>query len=79
LPFILYLKYGNNWTAFLVADGVTSGRFDLGFGLSNWQLYGDTDETRYVPLPAAAWLMLSGVLALFGIGRRRKAGGVAAA
>jgi hypothetical protein len=79
LPFILYLKYGNNWTAFLLGDGVTSGRFSLTEGLSNWQLYGDADETRYVPLPAAAWLMLSGLVALFGIGRRRKSSVVAAA
>lgn len=34
--------------------------------------------SAFVPIPAAAWLMGSGLIALFGIGRRRRAAAVAA-
>lgn len=34
--------------------------------------------SAFVPIPAAAWLMGSGLIALFGIGRRRRASAVAA-
>jgi hypothetical protein len=45
-----------------------------GGGLSHSNLYGSV-----VPIPAAAWLLGSGLLGLFAVGRRRKTGEVAAA
>jgi hypothetical protein len=49
-------------------------------GLSHATLYGiRSDDNQVVPIPAAAWLLGSGLLGLFALGRRRKAGIVAAA
>ena len=49
-------------------------------GLSHATLYGTRgdDTLNVVPIPAAAWLLGSGLLGLFSLGRRRKAGVVTA-
>jgi hypothetical protein len=50
----------------------------------SWTISGDAPNnglshiSAFVPIPAAAWLMGSGLIALFGIGRRRRATAVAA-
>jgi hypothetical protein len=75
------------WAAFRLFAGFVSDPDDMWeiFGpnsreLSNVRVWveGGGDEFL-VPIPAAAWLLGSGLLGLFAVGRRRKAGQVAAA
>ena len=59
----------------MLPKGVLTGSwsFSGSQSLSQVQLDGVTDErTPVVPVPAAAWLLGSGLLGLVGIGRRRK-------
>ena len=47
--------------------------------LSHATLYGTRgDGNQVVPIPAAAWLLGSGLLGLFALGRRRKASAISA-
>lgn len=90
LPWILVLKQGSTWAAFALGSGVYEGTFGTcNYGpqttsctpssaLSHALLFGG-DEFREVPIPAAAWLLGSGLLGLFAVGRRRKVVQVAAA
>lgn len=66
------------------SSGAAAGQgliFQLGtatFDGSELVFTGNAGGTTAVPLPAAAWLFGSGLLGLFGIGRRRETDGVAA-
>lgn len=71
---------GNNdpsWW-FFVVQGLGAGE------IFTWNILGDppinglSHVSAYVPLPPAVWLLGSGLVALFGIGRRRKIEPVAA-
>jgi hypothetical protein len=57
---------------------VTSGSYSTP-GFKELSHIGFYDTTSVVPLPAAAWLLGSGLLGLFAVGRRRKGAQVAAA
>jgi len=67
-------KTGSGFTAFYL-PGATSGSVSND-ALSHISFY---DEMNPVPLPAAAWLLGSGLLGLFAVGRRRKGAQVAVA
>ena len=66
-----------DWASFLLPLGVLSGDWEISGSqqLSHVELWGK----NVVPLPAAAWLLGSGLLGLFAVGRRRKGAQVAAA
>lgn len=57
------------------APGATTDTAGLwnGKGVSHITFYDTSDPNQQVPIPAAAWLLGSGLLGLMGIGRRRKA------
>jgi hypothetical protein len=67
-------KTGDGFTAFYL-PGATSGMISPD-KLSHISFY---DTANPVPLPAAAWLLGSGLLGLFAVGRRRKGAAAAAA
>jgi hypothetical protein len=71
-----------SWTVGSYVDGVfvPSGTASSD-RLSHSNLFrsSDPDEFRPIPIPAAAWLLGSGLLGLFAIGRRRKGQQVVAA
>jgi hypothetical protein len=74
-------KRGNGFDVFYL-PGYTTGTFagdagGQGGGLSHITFY-DTQQ-QVVPLPAAAWLLGSGLIGLFAVGRRRRNGVPAAA
>jgi hypothetical protein len=80
--YIIIFKTGTailnpDWAAFLLPQGVLSGSWSISGAqeLSHVELWGK----NVVPLPAAAWLLGSGLLGLFAVGRRRKSAQVAAA
>jgi hypothetical protein len=83
LGFIVVFKQATFWAAFLLPAGETSGSYSFTggsgapYGLSHATLFGSSVE-RTVPLPAAAWLLGSGLLGLFAVGRRRKSAPIAA-
>jgi len=72
--------FNPDWASFVLTAG-SFGTFDWliqpaqAGGLSHVELWGKT----VVPIPAAAWLLGSGLLGLFAVGRRRKAAEVVAA
>jgi hypothetical protein len=78
-PVMFVLKGGNSFSAFLMNLNVTSGTWNTdsllkgngkpGPGLSHFTVY--SAGVTPVPVPAAVWLMGSGLLALVGIGRRK--------
>jgi len=72
-----------DWVAFLLSAGTLSGSwsFNGSQSLSHAAIYGGTrDDPAVVPIPAAVWLLGSGLLGLLGLGRRgRKSGTIAAA
>ena len=66
-----------DWASFLLAPSAV-GTYNWSLssqGLSHVEVWGKT----VVPIPAAAWLLGSGLIGLFVLGRRRKTGLVAAA
>jgi hypothetical protein len=83
-PFILFIKQADYWVSFLL--GSNTGFLDTDLtkdgiqgAISHYGLFGVGDGERLVPIPAAAWLLGSGLIGLFAVGRRRKAGQVVAA
>ena len=67
-----------DWMAFLLPRGVTSGEWSISGqqSLSHVRLWGglvDEPVVPQVPLPAAVWLLGSGLLGLLALGRRRRA------
>jgi len=74
-PFLIVLKSGNNFAAYLFEnlDGIGTGTFDTvgvtGQGISHISLY--TTGVSEVPLPAAAFLFAPALLGFMGL--RRKA------
>jgi hypothetical protein len=75
--FLVVLKQGSTWAAFLVPSGTSTFTVNGDGAFSHGLLFGSGDSYQ-VPIPAAAWLLGSGLLGLIGIGRRRRAAAVAA-
>ena len=85
---VLSFKFGDgqddpDWFAFYFpANSIISGGWEFlctasattckTNGLSHVKLYGNEGDEYLVPIPAAAWLLGSGLLGLLAIGRRRK-------
>ena len=51
---------------------LTDGAFDPSSGWSVWAVWSPASATSEVPLPAAAWLLASGLLGLIGVGRKHR-------
>lgn len=79
-PVMFVLKGGPSFSAFLMDLSETMGKWNTesllkgngkpGPGLSHFTVY--SAGVTPVPVPAAVWLMGSGLLALVGIGRRKR-------
>jgi hypothetical protein len=80
---------GVNWFTKTLLNAKSQGAVDFGgvllganqeilLAFNNEQFYVSAAEITAVPIPAAAWLLGSGLIGLFSIGRRRKAGAVGA-
>jgi hypothetical protein len=65
-----------DWMAFLLPQGVLSGSWSISgqHSLSHAQVWGDADDQSVpqVPIPAAAWLLGSGLMGLLAFARRRR-------
>ncbi len=72
---VLSLKAGNAFSLYLLSGDFTSGSWNIedwtGNGLSHSSVY--VRNLTAVPLPAAVWLLGSGLLGLMTLTRRRKA------
>jgi len=86
VPWILALKQADTWAAFYLPLSVLSGTFEVCKAddkgctsmISHGMIIGG-DELSVVPIPAAAWLLGSGLVGLFAMGRRRRTDKVVAA
>lgn len=67
----LAVHYGRGELFFAFANPITDFEIEnLPRGFSNYRAFSGGDTPNAVPLPAAAWLFMSG-LGLFGIGKKR--------